>query len=186
MTKVINFCAGPSAGKTTAALGVAHKLKTLRKNVLYVPEFPLEMVVANRLSELDDQLYILGEQAHRLYMAKDQFEYIVTDAPLFMQVYYCSKGNQKFKSPFWHDRLNKLIMATFDMYDNVTYFVDRTDRQFLQAGRTQNEEESKVIDKEILDLLNSHSIDYRRIVDADDAWENLDVRGIFENNTQIL
>jgi hypothetical protein len=177
LTKVINFCAGPSAGKTTAALRVASILKERRKNVLYVPEFAMELVVKQRTAELDDQLYLVGEQAHRLYMAKDKFDYIVTDAPVFMMLHYLQKGAKKY-SNYWKPALEILIMDTFRQYDNYTFFVIRGDRKFLQLGRVQNEEESKAIDKEILNILHHNQIDYRKVVDGDDAVDNLEYRGI--------
>lgn len=178
MTKVINFCAGPSAGKTTAGLTLAGKMKTLRKNVLYVPEVALEMVVAKRIPEMEDQLYLFGEQAHRLYMAKDEFDYVVTDAPLFMQLHYLKDANGKYKSDYWRHTMAKLIMNTFDMYENYTYFVDRADREFIQTGRIHNEEQSKDIDREILYILNTQAIDYRKVAGADEAMDNLKTRGI--------
>lgn len=172
MTKVISFCAGPSAGKTTAALGLAHHLKKLRKDVLYVPEFAMQAVVQGRKQTLDDQLYVFAKQANKLYDAKDQFEYVVTDGPLFMMLHYLEDGAKKFsgfQEKCWKLTLTDLIMQTFGMYDNLIYFVERGDREFRQVGRLQNEEESKKIDRAITRILDTQGLDYRRI----NGWEDV-------------
>lgn len=181
MTKVINFCAGPSAGKTTCGLRLAGMMKAARLNVLYVPEFALELVVAERFKDLDDQLYILGEQAHRLYTAKDQFDWVVTDAPLFMQLYYIMQGNSKYRTSKvgdWMSAMGSIVMTTFERYENYTFFVNRGDRKFLQTGRIQNKEESMKIDLEIVEILCSQGIDYSSVSTAEEAWTNLCNRGV--------
>jgi hypothetical protein len=177
LTKVINFCAGPSAGKTTAALRVSSILKERRQNVLYVSEIAMSMVVQERLAELDDQLYLLGQQAHQLYAAKDRFDYVVTDSPLFMGIHYMQKGQKKY-SGTWKHSLKNMILHTFFQYENYTYFVERGDRKFLQLGRVQDEEESKAIDSEILKILHDNQIDYRSVSGGDEAIDNLEDRGI--------
>lgn len=177
MTKVINFAAGPSAGKTTAGLRLSSILKARRYDVLYVPEFAMQMVVHDRVPEMDDQLYILGQQAHMLYMAKDKFDYVVTDSPLFMYIYYGKKGLKKYSESYQHT-YERLVRDTFFQYENYTYFVERGGRKFLQLGRLQTEEESIAIDREILDIMNNCQIDYRKVEDADDALDNLQTRGI--------
>lgn len=178
MTKVINFCAGPSAGKTTAGLTLAGIMKTQRMNVLYVPEVAMELVVAGRIPELDDQLWLLGEQSHRLYMAKGQFDYIVTDAPIFMMMHYVKANAKKYDSLSWQSSFNRICMATFVQFENYTFYVDRGDRKFLQTGRVQNEEQSKAIDGEILTILHDNGIDYRVAHNAEHALENLRARKI--------
>jgi hypothetical protein len=176
MTKVISFCAGPSAGKTTNALGLAAYLKELRKDVLYVPEFAMQAVVQGRKQTLDDQLYVFAKQANKLYDAKDQFEFIVTDCPIFMMLHYLESGQSKFtgrNEKYWKLTLADLIMQTFEMYDNLVYFIDRGDREFRQVGRLQNEQESKEIDKHILNILALQGIEYRKIANWQEVLSDI-------------
>lgn len=179
MTKVVNFCAGPSAGKTTNAMALASMMKKNRLNVLYVPEYAMEMVVRNSITTLDDSLCVFAEQAHRLYNAKDQFDWVVTDSPLFLVLHYMKSGNKKFDTGgvYWKYSLKNLVMATFDQYQNYTYFVERGDRKFLQTGRIQDEEQSRAIDGEVLKIMSDNSIDYRVVSDAQQVWDNLVSRG---------
>lgn len=179
MTKVINFAAGPSAGKTTCALKIAGMLKEHRQNVMYLPEFAMELVVDGSLAALDDSLYVLGEQAHRLYRAKDQFDYVVTDSPIFMYPYYAWLANKKYDRDTFSDWMGcyqRLCWATFRQYENYTFFVDRGSRKFLQVGRVQNEEESRAIDRVILD--SYMPLDFTTVSSADEAWTVLCNRGV--------
>jgi len=181
MTRVINFFAGPSAGKTTNALGLASYLKTRRKDILYIPEFAMQAVVQGRLQTLEDQLYILGKQAHKLYDAKDHFEYVVTDAPLFLMLYYMKDANKKFvDGTRWKETLADLVIQTFDQYDNYTYFVDRGDREFRQMGRIHNFQQSVQIDGELRKIASTNGIPYTQINNWNDVVSDLVQQKILE------
>lgn len=176
-TKVINFAAGPSAGKTTNAMGLASHLKRMRKDVIYIPEYAMQVVVENRIQTLDDQLYIFAKQAHKLYDAKDHYEWVVTDAPLFMMLYYMQEANKKFDGPesmaCWKKTLSDLILMTFNQYNNKTYFVDRGNREFRQLGRIHNFEQSKQIDREITQILSDKEIEYTEVNDLEQVIADL-------------
>lgn len=159
-------------------------LKKRRENVLYIPEFAMECVVNKRFAILEDQLAVFAEQAHRLYNAKDQFDYVVTDAPLFLSLHYMLDANAKFNGSnekYWKLTLTDLVMQTWGMYENTVYFVDRKDRKFLQTGRIQNEEQSKEIDTHVLKILSDQDIEYTTISNADQALADLIARGIISN-----
>lgn len=174
MTRVINFFAGPSAGKTTNGLLLSGMLKRDRKDVLYVPEFATELVVAERIPELDDQLYILGEQNHRLYNAKDRFEWVITDGPLLHSLVYLERNWKKYdrESGLWQTARD-LIVGLHEQYDNVNFFVDRRHRTFRHLGRVHNEEESKELDTTVKDMLEEQSVDYVTVTSAEDAYQCL-------------
>jgi hypothetical protein len=181
--KVVNFCAGPSAGKTTNALELASMLKRARLNVGYIPEYAYELVLQENWTALDDQLHVLGEQAHRQYRALDKLDWIVTDCPLFLTLHYSQQANKKFQDTavsHWKYALNQLALQTFCRYDNLTYFVERGDRQFLQAGRVQNEEESKKIDGSVLKILEDSTIPYKRVRYAKEVWDDLIITGVLK------
>lgn len=179
MTKVINFFGGPSAGKTTNALEFASMLKKARLDVTYVPEVAYEKVLDENYGALDDQLFLLGEQAHRLYRVKDKFDWVVTDAPLILMIHYIEKSNKKFgKAGGWKAHMNEVILQTFDQYENYNFFVERGDRKFLQMGRVQDEAESREIDGKIQDIMNYNLIPYQKVKNASEVWTHLANRGV--------
>lgn len=181
MTKVVNFFAGPSAGKTTNALGFAAKLKQMRKDVLYIPEFAMYEVVRENIKSLDDQLYVFGQQANLFYHAKDRYEWVVTDGPLPMMLHYMEDANQKFpeeQRDRWLNLMGALIIATFNMYDNHNYFVDRGNREFRQLGRIHDLKQSQEIDNSVLEIFDSYSLPYTTIRDTEQVIADLSEKGI--------
>lgn len=180
-TNVVNFYAGPSAGKTTNALAFASRLKSLRKDVLYVPEVAMYDVVQGHEQSLSDQMYVLGRQAHLLYDAKDRYDWVVTDGPLLMMLHYMEDANKKFPEPErddWLTLMGALIVSTYNMYDNHNYFVDRGTREFRQLGRVHNLEQSIQVDKEIKEIFEAYTIPYTIITDVEQVVADLSERGI--------
>lgn len=180
-TKVVNFFAGPSAGKTTNALGLAAKLKQMRKDVLYIPEFAMYEVVRENENSLNDQLYIFGQQANLFYHAKDRYEWVVTDGPLPLMFYYMEDANKKFpedKRDDWLTLMGAMIISTFNMYDNYNYFVDRGNREFRQLGRVHDLEQSKRIDRSILEILEEFGLPFTTITDTEQVIADLSEKGI--------
>lgn len=167
-TKVVNFFAGPSAGKSTSALNLAGWMKERRMNVEYVPEFPKDLVWNERVPEMDDQLYLLGEQHHRIYMQSGKLDWIVTDGPILLGLHYCKEyGMSKFKTLDrfedwirWYGAFQQMTYFSHNFYNNVNFYVDRGDRQFIQEGRNQDEATSRAIDTSVKDILDDWSIDY--------------------------
>lgn len=176
MTKVINFMAGPSAGKSTKALGLTSYLKTQRMNVEYHSEYAKDLVWEKRHSTIDDQIYIFGKQAHGLYTLKNQVDYIITDSPLFLSMFYvhrcCSKFKEDPKFIDWQQSFENLVMRTINMYENVNFFVDRGTREYIKEGRVTKYEDALKIDNSIKNLLTDYEIPFT-IVSHDESNESI-------------
>jgi hypothetical protein len=177
-TKLINFFAGPSAGKSTRALNLAGWMKEQRMNVEYIGEFPKDLTWNERIPELDNQLYLLGEQNHRIYMQYGKVDYIVTDGPLLLGLHYAGADNQKkFQNhpnyADWLEKYKELVFWTHSMYNNVNFYVNRGDRKFIQEGRNQNESESRTIDMSVQCILDDWGIDYFYVNSQEDVLKEL-------------
>jgi hypothetical protein len=179
VTTVVNFFAGPSAGKSTLAAQLFGIMKQSRWNVEFVPEFAKELVWEES-SSIQDQLFMLGVQHNRLYKLLDKVDWIITDSPLLLGNYYVDYTNDKFKYPknlqWWRSAYKKFTMDTFDLYDNINFFVDRRDRKFIQEGRLQNEEESKRIDDSIRFLLKDNGYAYTTVSNVNDVINMIEIR----------
>ncbi|MCL2463414.1 MAG: ATP-binding protein, partial [Defluviitaleaceae bacterium] len=153
-TLVVNFFAGPSAGKTTCAWEVAAELK--KKNIVteYVPEYAKEMVWDNRRDLLDGsyekQLQILEAQAHRVERLIGKVEVDVTDSPVLLQTAYCKENQAEFE---------KEAMRRFSATHNFNLFINRGEH-FEQAGRIHTLEQSRAVDQEVKDILARNGIYY--------------------------
>src|SRR3954464_5942728 len=97
MTLVVNMVAGPGTGKSTTAAGVFHELKLSGVNCELVQEYAKDLVWADNLKQLGNQVYILGKQYNRLWRLQDKVDVVVTDCPLFLSVYYGQHMSDNFK-----------------------------------------------------------------------------------------
>ena len=174
MTLVINFAAGPGAGKSTMAGELFGYMKRRQINCEYVQEFAKDIVWSKHWENLDDQIHIFGEQFHRQYRLLDQVDYIITDSPLFLTRYYVRESLKKFLSAnSFKDKVAELAIYAFNMFENKTFYVDRTGRRFLERGRVHNQERSQQIDESIKFLLKHHEIPYTTVVHFSDVLTEL-------------
>lgn len=178
MTTVINFYGGPGAGKSTLAAELFGYMKSLRKNVEYVSEFAKDLVWRQAQAQLDDQLYIFAKQHHRMYILLHQVDYIITDSPLLLSLHYGGRAMNKFKSDdplsdYWSNSFMHLVFATVDMYDNLHFFVDRKDRQYIQVGRYQTEEQAKQVDESVRSILERFVDEYHNVSSLDEVIKHL-------------
>lgn len=154
-TLCINMFAGPGAGKTTAAWGVASLLKLSGLCVEYVGEYAKELVWDGKYELLDgslkNQIGIFEEQARRLERLNGKVDAIVTDSPLPLRLVYGKENTEHFRDT---------VMQAFERCDSVNFFISRADRPFEQRGRLQNLEESMQKDLEIYDLLQQCEIPF--------------------------
>jgi hypothetical protein len=174
MTKIVNFYAGPSAGKSTLAAQLFGHMKALRLNVEYAPEYAKDLTW-KKSNSLDDQLYVLGKQHHRLYTLLDQVDYIITDSPLLLTMHYSGHSFKKFTKKPDIDIIkmcvDNMALALYTHYDNINFFVERGDRAYVTAGRSQSEDEAKVIDWQLKALLRQYKIPFTEVTSLAEVSE---------------
>ena len=141
---VINLFAGPGAGKSTTAAGVFRLMKLSGYNVELVTEYAKDMTWEKRFNTLSDQLYMFGKQHRRQHRLKGQVDYVVTDSPLLLSLFYKPEDYSEHFEPF--------VLDMWNMYDNRNFFIDRT-KPYVTIGRNQTEEEARAIDRRILNTL---------------------------------
>lgn len=147
---VVNFIGGPGAGKSSLAAGVFSELKWRGINCELALEFAKDKVWEGSLRVLEDQVYILGKQYHRLFRLKGQVDVALTDSPLFLSLLYGQHMGDAFAT---------LALELFHQYSNLVYLVQRV-KPYNPAGRVQSEEKARALDSRIEDLLKRHDIPY--------------------------
>jgi len=151
---VVNFFAGPGAGKTTLAASVFSELKWCDINCEFATEFAKDLTWEERFNALENQFYVFGKQFHRINRLIDKVDVIITDSPLLLSIVY---------KPEWiNDCFDKVVLDTFSRFNNLNFFVDRV-KQYNQEGRIQTEEEARKIDNAIETLLLKNDIPYYAI-----------------------
>jgi len=155
--KVINLYGGPGTGKSTAAAGLFHKMKTAGAKVELITEYAKDKVYQESFFLLKDQLYIFTKQHHKLWRLKDKVDYAIVDSPLLLSLHYF-QPNEIYDE----DLFKKFVLSTFNAYDNINIFLLRdTDiHPYQNYGRMQTEAEAKIIDKKIKSLLEYNNIKY--------------------------
>ena len=143
---IINLFGAPGSGKSTGAAYIFSQLKLQGINAELITEFAKEKTWEQNQKALDDQVYILGESYHKLFVCKDQVDVIVTDCPLLTEILFIK--DKSIKKP-----LISLIKKLYDQFDNVNFFVTRI-KAYNPKGRNQTEEESDNLKYSLLKILN--------------------------------
>jgi len=150
----INLYGGPGSGKSTIAAGLFSRLKLSGINAELVTEYAKDKAWESPPVEdkngvikfapiFDNQIYIFAKQHHRLWRLNGQVDIAITDSPLLLSAVY---NDGKFPS------LDKFIIETYHGFNNLNYFLNRT-KKYNPSGRNQNEEQAKLIDIKIKDML---------------------------------
>lgn len=153
-TLVVNFMAGPGAGKTTGAWLVAGELKKAGIVTEYVPEYAKELVWEGRENLLDgslmNQMAVLTEQYRRISRLCGKVDVIVTDSPLLLIAYYAKECRE--------DVIHFAQSAAAEMNNFYIYMYRGT--RFEREGRIHSQEESQKIDEELTSMMDSLGVFY--------------------------
>lgn len=144
--RCFNIYAGPGVGKTTAMLSVVAELKHRGINVEIVPEYSKELIW-HEMEFVQENIFAV--QAKRIAIAA-KTEFIVTDSPLLQQLVYVEDAE-----------LRKKIVDEYHQYENINIYLIRSEEiSYDPSGRYVDEATSRVVDQEILDLLDGNDIAY--------------------------
>lgn len=148
---IINFFGGPGAGKTTNALELTAKLKRMKANAAYVPEYARELVLEDRLYEVDQRDIYEEQEARMRREMRGGVEVIVTDAPLIMQAVYAPDKEMRAEVINRAKRFHKGA-------DVINIFLKNPRDIHLSVGRAHDKEQSINLDEKIKGLLESCDI----------------------------
>lgn len=137
---VINFTGGPGAGKSTAAAQTFALLKYSGVNCELITEYAKDKVWEQSLKVLENQVYVLGKQYHRMASVGTQVDVIVTDSPLLLSLVYGAAESAAFKA---------LVLDLHHRFNNWNFFMERC-RAYSPVGRLQTEPEARLVDDRVL------------------------------------
>lgn len=146
-TLVVNFFAGPGAGKSTLTAATFAMLKWRGINCEMSLEYAKDKVWEESLKVLENQFYLFGKQSFRLHRLDGKVDVVITDAPILNSIIYDARGNDDFV---------KLIRQEHQKYENLNFFVVRQ-KKYMQEGRLQTEDEAKELDNRIVDMLTKET-----------------------------
>lgn len=154
-TTIINLYGGPGSGKSTSAAYLYYVLKAQGKNVELVREYVKDWAWEKRTMTTYDQIYFLGKQVRRESMLYGKVDYIVTDSPVMMNLYYA----QRYCSLALAEGIRAATLSFYrqgieDGHKHHHFLLQRN-KPYASEGRYQTEAEAKEIDKGIKQLLEN-------------------------------
>lgn len=169
-TTIINLYGGPGIGKSTSAAYLYYLLKINNKNCELVREYIKDWIYECRAIGPYNQIYFLGKQVHKESLLYGKVNYVITDSPIMMSVYYaylyCKKeladGVRCAAEAFYNQ-------AEHDGYNHVHILLKRT-HAYDTNGRYQTEQEAQQIDSGVRKLLTDLDIPF---MECDNDEKNL-------------
>jgi hypothetical protein len=154
-TTIINLYCGPGGGKSTNASFLFYLLKAGGKNAELVREYVKDWAWEQRKISTYDQLYFLGKQIRHESMLYGKVDWIVTDSPVMMNLYYAQKYcTVSLSEGVRAATLSFYQQAAEDGFKHIHVFLNRT-KPYSSEGRYQGEAEAVEIDNEIRVLLKT-------------------------------
>jgi nicotinamide riboside kinase len=160
-TKIINFVASPSTGKSLMSALTFVKLKSLHKTVEYVQEFAKMLIYQDKLEELNNQYNVSYNQYKMIKSISGKVEYITLDSPMILGMYY-NKTHPNNVSNI--EKTEKMILEKMNEFDNIYILLEKNEKHpYEKTGRIHNEEEAYIIQKDLEKMLKDFNIPYLKI-----------------------
>ena len=174
MSKIINIFGGPGIGKSSIAAGVTYKIKKNHISCDQPYEFPKLLAWDDNHSAIQDQLYVLANQHRGIVKSYGKVDYIVLDSPILLSLTYRNyyKGTE-YPSSLYGESFDKMVLDTFNQYDNINIVLDRAEGVHNNDERYQNLEESKELDIVIENSLIENNIPFHKIKVNDDTVDDI-------------
>lgn len=153
-TTIINLYGGPGTGKSTSAAYLYYLLKKNGTNVELVREYVKDWAWEGRKISTYDQIYFLGKQVRRESMLYGKVDWIVTDSPVMMNLYYAQRYcSLSLAEGVRSATLSFYRQAAEDGNKHLHIMLHRN-KPYLSEGRYQTEEEAREIDTGVKRLLD--------------------------------
>lgn len=157
-SKIINFVAGPSIGKSIFTSLIFADIKMRGYSSEIVPEFAKKLVWAKEFELLNNQYFVSNQQYKDIKAVNGHIPYIVTDGSLLHGLVY-NRNNPENTSNI--EKTEKAILKWYSEFNNIVFFLERNpDVKYEQEGRIQTEEEAIQIDFLLKDILKEFNIPF--------------------------
>jgi ATP:corrinoid adenosyltransferase len=152
-TKVINFFAGPGAGKSTAAAGLFFYMKCRGYKVELVTEYAKDLYYMDKLGHptAGNAWVMQNVQHERQRRLLGKVDYIITDSPLLKDIvyaHYTLKGDEL-------ERFKAECQINFACFDNFNVWVNRV-KTYQPYGRRESEESARSVDLKMLEQVHQN------------------------------
>lgn len=165
--KVINLFGSSGSGKSTNAAGLAYELKTEGFKVEIITEYAKELCILSSEHLLENQIWVFANQYQKMKYLSEDLDFVITDSPLYLGVFYSLKYNFKFSS-----ELNPLIEKVYNSFYNINIFLERH-HDWDPYARVQTATESDQDSKDLKKLLKENNINCKFICNENNIIKSL-------------
>lgn len=156
-TKVINIIGGPGCDKSLISSAIILYLHLQNKTVETIPDYAKSLVWQQNYEVLKNQYFIAQRQFEMLSLLDGQVQFLITECSLPQVMYY----NENYAENICDiAKTRAQILEWYGQYDNVNIFVERGEKKYVHTGRFQNEEQARVIDRGLRDVMEREKLPY--------------------------
>lgn len=159
-TKVINIIGAPSAGKSIFCSLIFAELKMMHYSSEICSEYVKHLIWKKEFETLCNQYYVTQQQYKMFKAINGAVEYIVTDGSLIHGLYYNRIQENNICDV---KKTEKKIKEWLNEFENIYVFLERGDHPYEIGGRIHTEEQSKMIEYELQELLDELQMKYIKI-----------------------
>lgn len=148
--QTINLYGPPSVGKSMQSAFIFGKLKYLGYNAEMCSEYAKDLTwkkISIKEGGPTLQLEIFINQLKKEDLLKDKVDFMVTDSPLLLNAYYSQS------------ELTKKIAMDRNSNKQFHFWLTRSNAKFEKEGRVHNEEESRQIESQMKEYLQTCNVD---------------------------
>ena len=168
-TTIISMYGGPGAGKSTSAAYLYYLLKAAGESVELVREYVKAWAWEGRKINNYDAIYFLGKQVRHESMLFGKVKWIVTDSPIFMNLYYATL----YCTPTITEGVKSAVLSfnkqTIEDGHKHHHVMLHRAHQYDPDGRYQTEAEALGIDVGVEKMLTDLNIDMFHCESSEDA-----------------
>lgn len=163
MTQIISLHSGPGTGKSTSAAQLFAELKQRHCSVELVREYVKKWAWEGRKISGFDEYYFVGHQIREESLLFGKVDYIVTDKPLLMDIYYA----EKYAGPTIARGIRAAVTSYYDAcaeagHQHLHVFLKRS-KPYDKRGRFEDEATARSMDLDIKTLLQQLGYSFEEI-----------------------
>jgi len=156
-TKVINIIGGPGCDKSLISSAIILYLHLQNKTVETIPDYAKSLVWQQNYEVLKNQYFIAQRQFEMLSLLDGQVQFLITECSLPQVMYY----NENYAENICDiAKTRAQILEWYGQYDNVNIFIERGEKKYVHTGRFQDEEQARVIDRGLRDVMEREKLPY--------------------------
>ena len=122
-----------------------------------IPDYAKSLVWQQNYEVLKNQYFIAQRQFEMLSLLDGQVQFLITECSLPQVLYY----NENYAENICDiAKTRAQILEWYGQYDNVNIFVERGEKKYVHTGRFQDEEQARVIDRGLRDVMEREKLPY--------------------------